>query len=98
MIFGSFCVVMGIHVFLMWPETCQKSLEEIEILFDGGVPAWRSSQVKSRFDEEVQEIQRRRTQKGQEILQHPDAVRGTEKGNEIQEHTDHPLGREETLT
>ena len=58
MIFGTFCVVMGIHVFFMWPETCQKSLEEIELLFDGTVPAWRSASVKSRFDEEVEELRR----------------------------------------
>jgi hypothetical protein len=63
MIFGTFCVAMGIHVFLMWPETRQKSLEEIELLFDGKVPAWRSSEVKSRFDEEVAELQRQRNEK-----------------------------------
>ena len=51
---------MGIHVFLMCPETCQKSLEEIELLFDGLIPAWRSASVKSKFDEEVAEIERRR--------------------------------------
>jgi hypothetical protein len=66
MIFGSFCVAMGIHVFLMWPETCQKSLEEMELLFDGTVPAWRSSTVQSRFDQEVEEIRRRRSVKGDE--------------------------------
>jgi hypothetical protein len=87
MIFGTFCVVMGIHVFLMWPETCQKSLEEIEILFDGKVPAWRSSTVKSRFDEEVLEIQRRREQNLKDI----------EKGD-VPKHGDIPLGREDTLT
>ena len=42
----------------MWPETCQKSLEEVELLFDGTVPAWRSASIKSRFDDEVEEIRR----------------------------------------
>lgn len=58
MIFGTFCVTMGIHVFFMWPETCQKSLEEVELLFDGTVPAWRSASIKSRFDDEVEDIRR----------------------------------------
>jgi hypothetical protein len=82
MIFGSFCVAMGIHVFLMWPETCQKSLEEMELLFDGTVPAWRSSTVQSRFDQEVEEIRRRRSVKGDE---------GTV------EHIEPKLEREDTL-
>jgi hypothetical protein len=69
MIFGSFCIAMGIHVFFMWPETCQKSLEEIELLFDGTVPAWRSASVKSRFDEEVAEMQRRGNAKGETKMQ-----------------------------
>ena len=79
MIFGAFCVVMGVHVFLMWPETCQKTLEEIEILFDGKVPAWRSSSIKSRFDEEVLEIeQRRRNEKGDLVPEHAEVPSGQE--------------------
>jgi nicotinic acid phosphoribosyltransferase len=74
MIFGTFCIVMGIHVFLMWLETCQKSLEEIELLFDGTVPAWRSASIKSRFDEEVEELQRGSTVKNETKLNENDGA------------------------
>jgi hypothetical protein len=67
---------MGIHVFLMWPETCQKSLEEIELLFDGTVPAWRSASIKpeSRFDEEVEELRRGSTVKSETKLNENDGA------------------------
>lgn len=42
-IFGVFCVVMMIHVFLLFPETKGKSLEEIDIMWDAKVPAWRTA-------------------------------------------------------
>jgi len=72
MIFGAFCTAMGIHVFLMWPETRQMSLEEIDILFDGKVPAWRSSTVKSRFDEEVEELRRQWVENPSSTQEHYD--------------------------
>ena len=88
MIFGSFCVAMGIHVFLMWPETRQKSLEEIDILFDGKVPAWKSSTVQSRFDQEVEEIRRRRNEKVE-----PGSINAGKEGGDDHLH----LEREDTL-
>ncbi|CAN6655857.1 galactose transporter [Trichomonascus vanleenenianus] len=42
-IFGCFCIAMFIHVFLMFPETKGKSLEEITQIWDERIPAWRSS-------------------------------------------------------
>nr|SIP56004.1 putative Sugar Porter [Yarrowia alimentaria] len=42
-IFGVFCVVMMIHVFLMFPETKGKSLEEIDIMWAANVPAWKTA-------------------------------------------------------
>lgn len=59
---------MGIQVFLMWPETRQMSLEEIDVLFDGKIPAWKSASLKSRFDEEVEALRRQRTEKPQDDL------------------------------
>ncbi|KAL2754823.1 hypothetical protein ACRALDRAFT_2106637 [Sodiomyces alcalophilus JCM 7366] len=41
-IFGVFCFVMTFHVFFMYPETAGKSLEEIDVLFDGDIPAWKT--------------------------------------------------------
>ncbi|ANB14373.1 Snf3p [Sugiyamaella lignohabitans] len=42
-IFGVFCAVMIIHVFLMFPETKGKTLEEIDQIWADKVPAWRSA-------------------------------------------------------
>lgn len=42
-IFGVFCAAMFIHVFFFFPETKGKRLEEIGMMWDEKVPAWRSS-------------------------------------------------------
>ncbi|KAH8646314.1 major facilitator superfamily transporter glucose [Xylariales sp. PMI_506] len=48
-IFGVFCTAMFIHVFLMFPETAGKSLEETTAMFEDpsgiryiGTPAWKT--------------------------------------------------------
>ncbi|KAL6886125.1 general substrate transporter [Trichoderma longibrachiatum] len=53
MIFGTFCIAMVFHIYFMYPETSKKSLEEIDVLFEGGIPAWRSASAVSTFDEKV---------------------------------------------
>jgi hypothetical protein len=53
MIFGTFCIAMVFHVYFMYPETVKKSLEEIDVLFDGNIPAWRSANAVSTFEEKV---------------------------------------------
>ncbi|KAL7275274.1 hypothetical protein RUND412_001782 [Rhizina undulata] len=58
-IFGVFCVCGFIHSILMFPETCGKSLEEIDYLFEQNIPAWRSSKVKSRLDERISALERK---------------------------------------
>ncbi|KAH6651989.1 general substrate transporter [Truncatella angustata] len=55
MIFGTFCFVMTFHIFFTYPETVGKSLEEIDELFDSDIPAWRSTNLGSRFDQRVAE-------------------------------------------
>ncbi|KAI5200090.1 putative MFS glucose transporter [Aureobasidium subglaciale] len=49
-LFGCFCVVMWIHVFLCFPETGSKPLEEVTAMFEDpngikyiGTPAWKTS-------------------------------------------------------
>lgn len=42
-VFGTFCGAMTVHAFFMYPETRGKTLEEIDMIFQGGIPAWRSS-------------------------------------------------------
>lgn len=41
-IFGVFCTLMLIHVYVMFPETKGKTLEEIERMWAENIPAWRS--------------------------------------------------------
>ncbi|VVT45033.1 uncharacterized protein SAPINGB_P000615 [Magnusiomyces paraingens] len=41
-IFGVMCICMSIHVFLMFPETKGKTLEEINLMWESNVPAWQS--------------------------------------------------------
>ncbi|KTW28185.1 hypothetical protein T552_02044 [Pneumocystis carinii B80] len=42
LIFATFSVTMAIHVYLMFPETCGRSLEEIEQIWRDKVPAWKT--------------------------------------------------------
>lgn len=59
MIFGTFCLVMALWVFLLCPETVGKSLEEIDYVFESKVPAWRSTGVGGTFEERVQEVEQK---------------------------------------
>lgn len=42
-IYSVMCLAMAIHVFVGFPETKSKRLEEIGLMWDEGVPAWRSA-------------------------------------------------------
>ena len=55
-LFGVFCAAMFIHVFLMFPETAGKTLEEVEEIFTDpsgpkyiGTPAWRTKNAHGRL-------------------------------------------------
>ncbi|KAG4300658.1 hypothetical protein PCANB_003113 [Pneumocystis canis] len=50
-IFAVFSTIMAIHVYLMFPETCGRSLEEIEHLWRENVPAWKTKPLRTNFDE-----------------------------------------------
>ncbi|PWW77640.1 general substrate transporter [Tuber magnatum] len=41
-VFGVFCAVMTVHAFFCFPETAGKSLEEIEAMFQEGLPPWKT--------------------------------------------------------
>lgn len=41
--FGVFCTVMIFHVFFLFPETKDRTLEEIEEMWTENIPAWRTS-------------------------------------------------------
>ena len=42
-VFAVFCVAMTIHVYILFPETKGKTLEEISMMWEAKVPAWRTS-------------------------------------------------------
>ena len=58
MVFGTFCAVMVFHVFFFYPETAGKSLEEIDLVFEGNVPAWRSGSIGGTFQDRVEAAKR----------------------------------------
>lgn len=49
-------MVAFIHMFLTAPETKNFTLEEMDDVFDSGIPAWRKAKKGSRLDELQQEI------------------------------------------
>ncbi|KAI9770834.1 MAG: MFS sugar transporter [Geoglossum umbratile] len=57
MIFAAFNGVAFIHMFLTAPETKGKTLEEMDEVFDSGLPAWRSVPKGSRLDRLEKEIE-----------------------------------------
>lgn len=66
MIFGTFCIAMTFHAFFTYPETSRKTLEEVDILFDSNIPAWRSASAGGTFKEKVEEARRTGGLKGVE--------------------------------
>ena len=57
MLFASFNGVAFIHMFLTAPETKGKTLEEMDVVFDSGRPAWRSVPKGSRLTVLQKEIE-----------------------------------------
>ncbi|KAH0558467.1 hypothetical protein GP486_004872 [Trichoglossum hirsutum] len=57
MIFGSFNGAALIHMFLTAPETKGRTLEEMDEVFDSGIPAWRKVPVASRLDRLQKDIE-----------------------------------------
>lgn len=56
-IFGTLCFGAAIQAFLTYPETCGKSLEEIELLFAVGAPRpWKTKPGDSLLDRKIQEV------------------------------------------
>ncbi|KAI1434521.1 general substrate transporter [Xylaria sp. CBS 124048] len=56
-IFGVLCFGSAIQAFLSYPETCGKTIEEIELLFaKGAPPPWKTKKGGSRLEAEVQAV------------------------------------------
>lgn len=56
-IFGVFCFAAVAHTFVGFPETAGKTLEEIDLIFEPGVKAWKTGGIKSNFAEKVAAVQ-----------------------------------------
>ena len=55
-IFGVMCLLGAVQFYFTYPETCQKSLEEIEEMFaPGGPPAWKTKVGHSKLDILIEE-------------------------------------------
>ncbi|KAJ5831827.1 hypothetical protein N7474_000138 [Penicillium riverlandense] len=61
MIFGTLCIFMAGWVFGLYPETCGKTLEEIEFMFSkDGPPAWKTRKGDSRLAREIEDVKARK--------------------------------------
>lgn len=55
-VFGAMCVLGAIQFYFTYPETCNKTLEEIEVMFSpGGPKPWHTKPGDSRLDRLVDE-------------------------------------------
>ncbi|KAH3918551.1 hypothetical protein HBH56_038120 [Parastagonospora nodorum] len=53
-VFGALCLGGAIQFWFTYPETCGKTIEEIEVLFsNGGPPAWKTKKGDSRLHDEM---------------------------------------------
>ncbi|KAL4939447.1 hypothetical protein BDV06DRAFT_214276 [Aspergillus oleicola] len=56
-IFGAMCILAAIHFFFTYPETCGKTLEEIEDMFaPGGPKPWHTKPGGSELDAHIDEV------------------------------------------
>lgn len=56
-IFATFNGLALIHMFLTAPETKGKTLEEMDSVFDSGIPPWRAGKIDSRLDQLQRDIE-----------------------------------------
>lgn len=56
-VFGAMCVLAAIHFFLTYPETCGKTLEEIEEMFaPGGPKPWHTKPGGSKLNAHIDAV------------------------------------------
>ncbi|KAJ5103858.1 sugar transporter [Penicillium argentinense] len=56
-VFGILCVAAAVQVFFTYPETCGKTIEEVEELFsDGGPKPWHTKPGHSNLDGLIEEV------------------------------------------
>lgn len=60
-VFGVLCLVFAVWVYLLFPETCGKTLEEIEFMFSKEGPhPWKTRRGESRLAQEIEEVKQRK--------------------------------------
>ncbi|KAI0851371.1 general substrate transporter [Daldinia vernicosa] len=60
-IFGVLCIGAAIQAWFTYPETCGKTIEEIELLFAKGAPAaWKTKKGGSRLEAEIEAVLNRK--------------------------------------
>ncbi|TKY89543.1 hypothetical protein EX895_001328 [Sporisorium graminicola] len=55
-IFGCFTVAMTIHIFFAFPETAGKTLEEVDEIFQSGIPAWKTKPGSTRLARDIEAV------------------------------------------
>ncbi|KAH7023138.1 general substrate transporter [Ilyonectria destructans] len=57
-VFGVLCLAAAVQAWFTYPETCGKTIEEVEELFrKGAMPAWKTKKGGSRLEAEVAAVQ-----------------------------------------
>ena len=76
------CVLAAIQFFFTYPETCGKSLEEIEIMFaPGGPKAWQTRKGESRLDAIIEQVREKHLTYG-DVLEKDRGASMVEVGDE----------------
>lgn len=66
-IFGVLCFGAAVQAYFTYPETCQKTIEEVELMFSKEGPhAWNTKAGGSRLEAEIQAVIERKTHPGPE--------------------------------
>lgn len=57
MLFGGFCILGALQFWFTYPETCGKTIEEIEALFSSEGPhAWQTRKGSERLQHEIDDV------------------------------------------
>lgn len=70
MVFGTLCGVFAIWTYVLYPETCGKTLEEIEFMFSSEGPhAWQTKKGESRLSEEIEAVKHRKNVENPAVME-----------------------------
>lgn len=85
LIFGVLCFGAAIQAYFTYPETCGKTIEEIELLFSkGGPKPWNTKPGGSRLDAEIRALLERKAHGGPTFL-HGEPGSGNDGGADAEE-------------